>query len=53
MATHEAPEHAKQQETEHDIAKTKMPDHGIATDIAGDDQTDQTQGQQPVKKTGG
>ena len=53
MAAHQSPDHAKQQQREHGVPQSAVPDHGVAAHIAGDDQPDDAGGQAPVEQTGG
>jgi hypothetical protein len=53
MSTDQAPDSAKKQETEHPITQSEMPDHGIAADVAGDNESQHASGENPVKNAGG
>jgi hypothetical protein len=45
VAAHNAPHQSEQQQTQNGIAAAKMPDHGVAADIASDDQTQNEYGE--------
>jgi hypothetical protein len=53
MATHKAPGKPEKHQGEYGIPQTEMPNHGVATHIAGDDQTYHACGQSPMEQTGG
>ena len=50
MASDKAPDPAKQQEAEHRIPKSEMPDHGIAADVAGNNEPHHAGSEDPVEK---
>ncbi|MDT4869667.1 hypothetical protein FQZ97_1047080 [compost metagenome] len=53
MPPHKAPDQAEQQQGQHGIAQAQMPVHPVAADIGGDDLSDDTDHQGPVKQAGG
>jgi hypothetical protein len=53
MPPQETPHNSKKKQTQDDITKTKMPDHGVSTQIAGDDQSHHTDRKKPMKEAGG
>ncbi len=50
---HKTPDQSKPKKRQNKIAKTHVPDHGVAANLHGDPGSENTQGKQPMKETGG
>jgi hypothetical protein len=53
MPAQESPRQSEEKQTQDCITETKMPDHGVSTEIAGDDQTQHKGREEPMKQAGG
>lgn len=52
VPAYKAPEEAKKKKAKDGVSETKVPQHGVASDVAGDDQACKAQGQQAMEKAG-